>query len=47
MLEYVMFIGALRIGVIVEPLLHYTFPCQDIPLYPGIEPRSSSSLAML
>jgi len=33
-LEYVISIDALRIGVVIEPLLHYTFPCPDI--YPTL-----------
>jgi len=47
MLEYVISIVALHIGVVMEPLLHYTFPCPDISLYLGIELGSSSSSAML
>ena len=30
MLEYVISIVALCIGVVMEPLLHHTFPCPDI-----------------
>jgi len=47
MLEYVISTVALSIGVVIEPLLHFTFPCLDIPPYPSIELGSSSSLAML
>jgi len=47
MIEYVISIVALRIGVVMEPLLHYTFPCPNILPYLGIESGLSSSLAML
>jgi len=47
MLKYVISIDALRIGVALEPLLHYTFSCTDILPYLGIESGSSSSLVML
>jgi len=42
-----MSIVALSIGVGMKPLLHYTLPCPDTLLYPGVELGSSSSLAML
>jgi len=47
MLEYVISIDALRIGVVMEPLLHYTFPSRDILSYLGVELGSSRSLVML
>ena len=47
MLKYVITIVALRIGVKMEPLLHYTFPCLYILPYLSIESGSSSSLTML
>ena len=37
MLEYVISIDALRIGVVIESLLHYTFPCPDILSYLVLE----------
>jgi len=46
-LEYVISIDALRIGVVMEPLLHYTLPCLDILSYLVVELGSSSSLALL
>ena len=46
-LEYVISIDALSIGVVVEPLLHYTLSCPDILSYLVVELGSSCSLALL
>jgi len=38
-IEYVISLDALRIGVVMEPLIHYTLPCLDILSLPGCRVR--------
>ena len=39
-------IAALRLGVVMKPLMHYISPCPGILSYTSIESGSTRSLAM-